>query len=336
MRPKILFIGNFLSQSRGTTRSQSEKAAQRLTDKGFSFQFASHLESPVWRLLHMAIYCLLGRYDKLHVDTFSDRSFWFASMATYIARWRRKHVILSLHGGKLAEFYEQHKTRVSNTFLRANNIVSTSNYLLQFFSAKGFSVQYLPNFIDLQRFRYKKPVHSTHSLLWVRAFHPIYNPQTAISTLAIVKQSYPEASMTMVGPDRGLLAECIQLAHDLGIQSSIQFAHTIPNEQLPEFYHSHRVFLNTTSYESFGMALMEAAACGIPIVSSSVGEIPLLWEDGKDILLTKDLDPEAYAKAIISLFENPSGALTQSEVARQKAESFDWKVVEKKWLELLR
>jgi glycosyltransferase involved in cell wall biosynthesis len=70
----------------------------------------------------------------------------------------------------------------------------------------------------------------------------------------------------------------------------ITFTGPINNTELPAYYSSHSVFLNTTSYESFGMAVLEAAACGIPTVSTPVGEIPLLWKAGEEIMLTDVLN----------------------------------------------
>lgn len=331
---RILFVGNFLSRIRGTV-NPTERIVQKLDSKGLKCLSVSHYENRIFRLLHILVFSLFARYDKMHVDTFSNRSFRFASLATSIARWRGKPVILNLHGGKLPEYYNQYKERVSSTFRRATLLVSPSQYLVDYFSSEGYKVQYLPNFIDLQRFKFAKTIQPNHAILWVRAFTAIYQPQVAIATLALLKEKYPDATLSMAGPDRGLRLECEEQAKALEIESSVHFLGAVPNKHLPELYNGHGIFLNTTTYESFGMALMEAAACGIPIVSSNVGEIPILWENGKDIMLAHDLQPESYATAVAHLFENPAIAIMQSAAARQKAETFDWKVVEKQWLDLL-
>ena len=150
----VLFIGNFLSRTRGTL-NPTERVIQKLEAEGLPCLYCSHFEHRLLRLLHILIFSLFARYDKLHIDTFSNQAFWFASLASRIGRWRRKPVILNLHGGKLAEFYAQNQQRVSSTFRRATTIVSPSRYLINFFGAKGFPVKYLPNSIDLQRFKFK-------------------------------------------------------------------------------------------------------------------------------------------------------------------------------------
>jgi glycosyltransferase involved in cell wall biosynthesis len=334
MSTRILFIGNFLSRTRGTT-SPTERVVEKLAAEGLVCIGASQFENRLVRLLHIITFCLFAGYDKLHVDTFSNRSFWYANLATRIGRWRNKPVILNLHGGKLPEFYTKHPATVSATLHRASLLLSPSLFMADFFNTRGFQVNYLPNTLDIERFEFKKRDLINYSILWVRAFAEIYHPQTAISALAILKAKYPKATLTMVGPDAGLRAVCEKIATEYGLRSSISFSGPVPNEKLPQFYQTHTVFLNTTAYESFGMAILEAAASGLPIVSSSVGEIPLLWEHGKDILLVSDPSPARYAQEISDIFEGEQKTALLAAAARKKAETFDWAFVKPQWLKLL-
>lgn len=109
----------------------------------------------------------------------------------------------------------------------------------------------------------------------------------------------------------------------------------VANTALYRYYQTHAVFLNTTSYESFGVAVLEAAACGIHIVSTKVGEIPLLWKDGEEILITSDWSPEVMAKEVIKVWDDEVLARKLSVNARRRAEQFDWNNVKKLWMEIL-
>ena len=154
-------------------------------------------------------------------------------------------------------------------------------------------------------------------------------------TLKKLLESYPEATLTMVGPDKGTLDKTKELVKKYHLEKKITFTDKVPNEELLEYYNSHSVYLNTTAYESFGVAVLEAAACGIPIVSTKVGEIPFLWEEDKEIMMC-DAHDEDMAKKVNIIIESKEKAEKLSNSARKKAEMFDWEnFVKQKWIKLL-
>jgi glycosyltransferase involved in cell wall biosynthesis len=80
---------------------------------------------------------------------------------------------------------------------------------------------------------------------------------------------------------------------------------------------------------------MEAAACGLCIVSTNVGELPLLWQDGHDALLVQPADAKAMAGAVRRILTGPGLAERLSRNARFKAEQFDWSVILPLWERVL-
>ena len=167
--------------------------------------------------------------------------------------------------------------------------------------------------------------------MWVRAFTETYNPDVAIKTFAIVLKSYPNATLTMVGPDKGNLPQMRMLIKTLGLEERIFIIGKVNNSELPQYYRSHDVYLNTTSYESFGVALLEAAACGLPIVSTSVGEIPFMWENGKDILLAESIEPDLLAELIMTYFRDQLLYDIIQKNAYYKSQNYSWDYVKGLW-----
>ena len=326
-------VGSFLS-GRSGTHSISEKLALYLNDADLILRLVSFRYNKLLRILDIAIVSLLGKYDKIHIDTFSGPAFKITSVALTIARWRKKKVILTLRGGKLPDFYNDSPGHVKGILLRADYIQTPSLYLKEFFKNQGVLANYLPNFIDLERFPYSRENIKPQSILWVRAFTEIYNPGLAINALYEVRRRYPDATLTMIGPDKGLLAESKKLINKLGLNSSVTITGPVPNELLYTYYQSHEVFINTTSYESFGVAVLEAAACGIPVVSSKVGEIPFLWVNEEDMLIVDSLDESKFANEILRLFANNNLANKISTNARKKAENFDMRLILGEWKKL--
>lgn len=329
---RILFIGNFLSSSKGTL-NPSEGLLKLLPRDRFRILSASKHVNKVLRLADFVLKAGFYGYDAIHIDVFSGQAFQFADITSRLAKIRAKEVILNLHGGKLPEYEAEHPERVSSLLNRATKVVTPSSNIQNHLNKKGFNVSYLPNYLRIERFPYNEPSNNK-KLLWVRAFSHIYRPKMAIEMMSLLRDYDPEITLTMVGPDKGMLQEVKDLIDQYGLGDRVSINGPVPNESLKELYHSHAIYLNTTAYESFGMALMEAAACGIPIVSVGVGEIPYLWKDKEEILIA-DGEPEALAKSVKTLLGSMDLRNGLSSKARKKAEQFTWKEIQGEWFELL-
>jgi glycosyltransferase involved in cell wall biosynthesis len=317
----ILFVGNFLSKSKGTF-SVSRKVSVFLNKYGFSSKICSTFDNKFFRFLDIFFSSLFLNYKIMHIDVYSGMAFRIAEISSLIAKFRRKKIMLTLHGGMLPVFFEDNSKRIEKVFSEANHLQTPSLFLKSFFLEKGFEeIEYIPNPIDLSLFKFKRSSFKSKSVLWVRAFTDIYNPDFAVKVIHQLKKKYQDIHLTMVGPDKGLLSETIKLIEKLDLSSNITIVGPVKNEELFNYYHSHEVFINTTSFESFGVAVLEAAACGIPIVSNSVGEINYLWKNENDILLS-DLNPINFSNQIIKLFNSNTLSFTISKNARIKSEKF--------------
>ena len=207
--------------------------------------------------------------------------------------------------------------------------------MFSFFAEKGYDVKYLPNYINKERFPYK-PFNKENccSVLWVRAFSREYNPKIALRAIQIVKDKYPNVLLTMVGPDKGELKACRELIKQLDLTDNIRIIGPVSNQSLPAYFHSNYLFINTPSYESFGLGVLEAASSGVPVLSFNVGEIPLLWESEKEILLCSK-KPESMAERMVEAFENPVKMAEIARHAKEKANNFTWEKISKNWEEIL-
>jgi len=330
---KILFVGTYLSHKKGSI-SIAEKLPKLFRNE-YSIRLCSNKKNKLLRLIDILFKVSFFRGDLVVVDVYSGPAFLITYISSIVLKKiRKKKIVIVLRGGKLADFLDKHPYMMKTVLLSADKIVTPSLYLKDYFERNNFYVEYLPNFIMLDRFKPKSVVRRPFSLLWVRSFRHIYNPQLAILTLKILLKEYPEATLTMIGPDGGLLGECKKIIATSMMTDKVKIVGPVNNDELAEYYSSHAVYLNTTSYESFGMAVMEAAACGIPIVSTSVGEIPLLWKDGQDITLVADFSPESMAKSVSFLYSNPSKTLEIANKATEKANNFSWPVIRQKWIEI--
>lgn len=213
---KILFIGTYLSGSVGS-KGVCETVAERLRDKGVDVKLASHYQNKIVRLLDIIFSILLYKGKIVHIDVFSGQAFIIAEIASFLAVLRNKRVIMSLRGGNLPDFTEKRKRRVLKTLNRADRIQTPSLFLRSYFSDLGFQIHYLPNGVSFAHFPYKRTNVIPFSILWVRAFNSIYNPDLAVKIVNELKSTFPDIQLTMIGPDNGLLKSTQSLISDLNL-----------------------------------------------------------------------------------------------------------------------
>jgi glycosyltransferase involved in cell wall biosynthesis len=329
---KLLFIGTFLSHKQGT-KSISERLYENLSCE-FDIILVSKKENKILRILEIIHSILFFSYEKIHIDVFSGTSFNIVRISVFFAFFVQKPVILTLRGGNLPSFTNSNFELVKKIFRRVEVIQTPSLYLKTYFETKGFNLSYLPNFIDSSKFPFK-PSQKGKSLLWVRAFDKTYNPEIAVKVLIELIKTYPDITLTMVGPDKGELNRVVELIKSNNLGHHVKITGKVDNSKLYEYYHNHSIYLNTTSFESFGNSVLEAASCGIPIVSNSVGEIKFLWTNRFDMMLVNDNHIKDYVDNIKDLFENKKLYDFVVKNAKKKSLDFSWQKIKSKWINLL-
>lgn len=332
-KPSLLFIGNFLSKAKGSL-GPSESLYMELS-KELQVKAASNKENKTLRFLDFVAKTLFLNYDIIIIDVYSTSAILFAAVTSRIARFRKRRVFLILHGGGLPDLNERNPIKLKRLFNTAEVIVTPSLFIKNYFEEKGYRIFVISNSIHSGKFPYKKEQIDSFRILWIRGFKDIYNPLMAVRVLELCLEHYPDTSLTMIGPDGGLRRQVEDYIDAKGLCEKVAIIGPVKNDELFHYMHSHAVFINTTQYESFGMAVVEAAAAGIPIVSTCVGELPLMWKNGEEILMTPNNSAEEMAEHVIELFKNKHMAQNLRQSAREKAERYDWNVIKKEWIKLL-
>jgi glycosyltransferase involved in cell wall biosynthesis len=114
------------------------------------------------------------------------------------------------------------------------------------------------------------------------------------------------ADLVVVGGGVKLVAYQ-QLAATLGIGSRVRFTGRVPHETVPAVLHGFDVFVvpSVSDSESFGVAAVEAAACGLPVIASDVGGLPEVVRDGVTGYLVPPRDHGALAERMVALATQP-------------------------------
>lgn len=116
------------------------------------------------------------------------------------------------------------------------------------------------------------------------------------------------------------------------IKSMLYYPGYIPNKDLPALYSGATAFIYTSLRESFGIPILEAMACGTPVITSQTSAMPEIA--GKDAILVNPYNPEEIAQAMVRLEEDPEHRHSLSQYGLRRVQRFSWKKTALKTLEL--
>lgn len=330
----LLLIGNHFTEGTNNLNVWQE-LAQNLRAAGHSVLTSSSRQRKIPRLVDMltTIITKAGDYEIAGIDVFSGNAFTFAYLCATLLKTVKKPFFLTLHGGNLPDFAQRHPRAVRLLLQKAAAVVAPSGYLQQAMKPYHEDILLIPNALNIDQYTYRQRATPRARLMWLRAFHQIYNPQLAIATLALLRHEFPEIHLMMVGPDKGdgSLQKTQGLCHELGLENAVSFPGAVTKDAVPAALNDGDIFLNTTNIDNTPISVMEAMACGLCIVSTNVGGIPWLVRDEEEALLVPANNPTAMADAIKRILSEPDLAASLSAQARRKAETFAWSQVLQQW-----
>lgn len=335
----MLYVGNFFPTGTGA-HCLCNDFAERLTGAGWSVVITSRKLGRLARLADMLGTAARRRaeYDVAHVDVFSGPAFFWAEAVSLVLRRLGKPYVLTLHGGGLPSFARRWPRRVRRLLGSAAAVTAPSRYLLEEMKPYAPVLRLYPNPVDLSAGGFRLRARPSPRLVWLRAFSSIYNPALAPEVLAALAGEFPDATLVMVGRDKGdgsrQAAE--KRAAELGVLDRVSFTGGIPKSQVPGALDGGDIFLNTTDVDNTPVSVLEAMACGLCVVSTDVGGIPHLLAHERDSLLVPPGRAGMMAAAVRRVLTEPGLAERLSLNARRKAEQFDWPVVLPRWDRLLR
>lgn len=333
---RIGIAGPLLGSHRGWVLSQGELLAATLRSQGVDVPVVSRYRPPYARALDTALRIAMWRrtVNALIIMVFSGRGFRLAELSVRCAG-SKLPVVLWLHGGGLPEFAGRETKRVQRLLETASAIVAPSNFLARPFQTGSRTVEVIANQLPMPNYPYRLRRPPAARLLWMRTFHPIYNPQMAVRAFARLRDRHPEATLTMAGQDRGEVGATRKLAQELGVEHAVRFPGFLGPDEKLRALETHDIYLHTNQIDNTPVSVLEAAASGLLIAATRVGGIEDLLEDGRNALLVPADDHDAMANAIARLLEEPELAHRLSEAGPALAEPSRSSKVASQWLSLL-
>jgi N-acetyl-alpha-D-glucosaminyl L-malate synthase BshA len=174
-------------------------------------------------------------------------------------------------------------------------------------------IEVIPDFVDTRRFRPSQK--RTRSILHISNFRPVKRAADAVRAFSLVpRRRGAKLILVGAGPD---LEGVRELAKKLGVSRDVQFAGEEPD--VARLLRGAACLLSTSEFEGFGMTVLEAMACGVPVVTTNSGGV-LEVVTAECARTTGIGDVEALARGIGEILEHPELALRMGEAGRRRAE----------------
>ena len=309
-----------------------------LRKEGYKVRTASTRNNKALRLAEML--GLIAKHknttDIVLIDTYGALNFYYAYLVGRACSLLGLEYIPILHGGNLPERLENSNKLSKSLFGNAKANIAPSKFLYNIFKSYGFdNTQIIPNAIRTDKYPFKERHEFRPKLLWVRRFQKRYNPLMAIKVLTNIKAKISlKPVLCMVGlkkmgvwqPVKSWLKNMI-LKSDLPENLERSIGHNLSR--------NYDFFINTTSIDNTPISVIEAMSLGLPIISTNVGGMPVLINNGNDGILIEENNDKAMAEEIFKIIEEPEKGHEICKHARKKVESFDWEAIKDKWNRVL-
>ncbi len=190
----------------------------------------------------------------------------------------------------------------------------------------------IPGGVDSERFRPAEDRDAlrktlgvptgTFLLFTLRNLEPRMGLDSLIQAMAILRQQAPDL-MLLIGGAGSLRSDLESLTGSLNLQGHVRFLGFIPDNELPLYYQASDAFvLPTRELEGFGLVVVEALACGTPVLGTPVGAIPEILGDLQPDLLFEGIGPEAIARGILMYLQRTESDPQGYEDLRRRCRAY--------------
>jgi glycosyltransferase involved in cell wall biosynthesis len=162
----------------------------------------------------------------------------------------------------------------------------------------------------------------TDFILAVGNLQPRKNLLRLIKAFSIIKTKFPSVRLVIVGKAQWHASEIYALVRKLGLENEVIFPGYITDDELVVLYNAAQVFVYPSIYEGFGLPVLEAMACGTPVVTSNSSSLPEVA--GIAALMVDPNSEEEIARAILSVLSNPELQNRLKNAGPVQAAKFIW------------
>ncbi len=278
---------------------------------------------------------LLGNVDVVHSTTFCAPRF----------RRKNKRLVVTIYDLTVITHPECHQEEnirhcshgIKDAVKYADAIIAISEHtkadLMQYFNVPEdmITVTYLaadpmykpvsePAILASVKEKYKLP---EKFILFVGSLEPRKNIKTLINAYSRLSEKLQkEYSLVIAGASGWLNSDIYKTVKDLSIKERVHFTGYIDKEDISALYSMSTVFVYPSLYEGFGLPILEAMACGTPVITSNTSSMPEVA--GEAAVLITPTDVDAMVVSLQKILKDEALRVKMSLAGIEQAKSFTW------------
>lgn len=324
---KILLICNY-KKGVGGISGQVEILQKMLRRDGHIADIFSTKASVMQRLmLPTKLRRICRNYDVIHIHCCSGWGFLPAFIGITVGRRLGKRIVLTYHGGGGERFFEKHHCLVKHYLSRTDANIVLSGFLANVFDQHNIPYTIIPNILELDDTWFRQRDIIKPNYICTRAHEPLYNIPCILKAFQIVQSSLPEATLTLVGGG-SIHDQLVKQANDMNLDN-VSFTGKVDNKDIYGHLNHADILLSAPTIDNMPVSVLEAMNAGLLVISSRVGGVPYIIDDGKTGLLFENDNHKQLAELMLWAINNQVIVKNIIQNAHKEVSHYSWKNINK-------
>ena len=330
---KVLFVSNYAQGVGGISGQVGCLMKNLRMDGSVEVEVFSTKGSIAKRLLLLFRLLLKAKeYDVLHIHGCSYWGFLPVVYGIVAGKLWRKRVVVTYHGGEAEEFFSKHPRWVRFWLMKADDRVVLSGFLQTVFEKYSIPAIVIPNIVETRKELFIEKAVLRPKFISVRHLKELYNIPCILRAFGRVQKEIPESELTLwgEGEQKNMLENMVK---EMRLKK-VSFVGQVPSVEVWNYLKTNDIILSSPWADNMPVSLLEAFSAGLLVVSSNVGGVPYLVENGSTGLLFESDDDQGMASQMLWALSHQKESLEIIANARKKVEEFSWDNIKEKIIAL--
>ena len=329
----VLFVSNYAPGVGGISGQLDCLMKNLRMDGSVEVEVFSTKGSIVKRLLlFFRLLLKAKKYDVVHIHGCSYWGFLPIVYGVVAGKLWRKRVVVTYHGGEAEEFFSKHPRWVRFWLMKADERVVLSGLLKSVFEKYSIPACIIPNIVETRKDLFAEKTELLPRFISVRHLKELYNIPCLLRAFGRVQKEIPESKLTLLGEgeQRNMLENMVK---EMRLEK-VCFVGQVPNEEIWNYLKTNDIILSSPWADNMPVSLLEAFSAGLLVISSNVGGVPYMVENGSTGLLFESDDDQGMASQMLWALSHQKESLEMIANARKKVEEFSWDNIKEKIIAL--